>query len=188
MEAALPQEHYVDPGMFAHEREMLGLYVSDHPLAGQEALLMRHSDMGTIALKESEIKDGESVTLAGLITQVQHKVARASGNPYGQVVLEDFSGEVSIMFMGKTYLENRELLKADQTVSIRGRVQRRDEEVMLSAYSIDVLEAGREQGGGRWRTDGWAVQGVCRGEGSAGPVGHGLGVQGCTRTGRAHGF
>jgi DNA polymerase-3 subunit alpha len=133
--------------LLAHEREMLGLYVSDHPLAGQEALLMRHSDMGTIALKESEIKDGESVTLAGLITQVQHKVARASGNPYGQVVLEDFSGEISIMFMGKTYLENRELLKADQTVSIRGRIQRRDEEVMLSAYSIDVLEAGREQGG-----------------------------------------
>ena len=133
--------------LLAHEREMLGLYVSDHPLAGQEALLMRHSDMGTIALKESEIKDGESVTLAGLITQVQHKVARASGNPYGQVVLEDFSGEISIMFMGKTYLENRELLKADQTVSIRGRIQRRDEEVMLSAYSIDVLEAGREMGG-----------------------------------------
>lgn len=133
--------------LLAHEREMLGLYVSDHPLAGQEALLMRHSDMGTIALKESDIKDGESVTLAGLITQVQHKVARASGNPYGQVVLEDFSGEISIMFMGKTYLENRELLKADQTVSIRGRVQRRDEEIMLSAYSIDVLEAGREQGG-----------------------------------------
>jgi DNA polymerase-3 subunit alpha len=126
---------------------MLGLYVSDHPLAGQEALLMRHSDMGTIALKESEIKDGESVTLAGLITQVQHKVARASGNPYGQVALEDFSGEISIMFMGKTYLENRELLKADQTVSIRGRIQRRDEEIMLSAYSIDVLEAGREMGG-----------------------------------------
>jgi DNA polymerase-3 subunit alpha len=133
--------------LLAHEREMLGLYVSDHPLAGQEALLMRNSDMGTIALKESEIKDGESVTLAGLITQVQHKVARASGNPYGQVVLEDFSGEISIMFMGKTYLENRELLKADQTVSIRGRIQRRDEEIMLSAYSIDVLEAGREMGG-----------------------------------------
>ena len=65
--------------LLAHEREMLGLYVSDHPLAGQEALLMRHSDMGTIALKESEIKDGESVTLAGLITQVKHKGARTSG-------------------------------------------------------------------------------------------------------------
>ena len=133
--------------LLAHEREMLGLYVSDHPLAGQETLLMRHSDMGTLALKESQIKDGETVTIAGLITQVQHKVARTSGNPYGQVVLEDFSGEVSIMFMGKTYLENKELLRADQTVSIRGRVSRRDEEVMLQAFSIDVLEAGREQGG-----------------------------------------
>ncbi|MEY3966679.1 MAG: polymerase subunit alpha [Actinomycetota bacterium] len=133
--------------LLAHEREMLGLYVSDHPLAGQEALLLRHSDMGTIALKESAIKDGETVTIAGLITQVQHKVARTSGNPYGQVVVEDFSGEISIMFMGKTYLENKELLRADQTVSVRGRVSRRDEEIMLQAFSIEVLEAGREQGG-----------------------------------------
>jgi DNA polymerase-3 subunit alpha len=103
--------------------------------------------MGTIALKESAIKDGETVTIAGLITQVQHKVARTSGNPYGQVVVEDFSGEISIMFMGKTYLENKELLRADQTVSVRGRVSRRDEEIMLQAFSIEVLEAGREQGG-----------------------------------------
>jgi DNA polymerase-3 subunit alpha len=133
--------------LLAHEREMLGLYVSDHPLAGQEALLLRHSDMGTITLKESSIGDGETVTVAGLITQVQHKVARTSGNPYGQVVLEDFSGEIQIMFMGKTYLEHKELLRADQTVSIRGRVSRRDEEITLQAFSIDVLEAGREQGG-----------------------------------------
>ena len=133
--------------LLAHEREMLGLYVSDHPLAGMETLLMRHSDMGVIALRESQIADGETITLAGLITQVAHKVARTSGNPYGQVTLEDFSGEISIMFMGKTYLENRELLANDQTVSIRGRVSRRDEEIMLQAFSIDVLESGREQGG-----------------------------------------
>ena len=133
--------------LLANEREMLGLYVSDHPLAGQESLLMRHSDMGTIALKESDIQDGETVTLAGLITQVQHKVARSSGNQYGQVTLEDFSGEINIMFMGKTYLSNREFLLADQTVSVRGRISRRDEEIMIQAYSIDVLDSGREDGG-----------------------------------------
>mgnify|MGYP001027066526 FL=1 len=133
--------------LLAHEREMLGLYVSDHPLAGQEAMLMQHSDMGTIALKQSDIQDGETVSLAGLITQVQHKVARTSGNQYAQVTLEDFSGEISIMFMGKTYLQNREFLVADQTVAVRGRVSRRDEEMTMQAYSIDVLEAGREQGG-----------------------------------------
>jgi DNA polymerase-3 subunit alpha len=133
--------------LLAHEREMLGLYVSDHPLAGQESMLMRNSDMATIALKQSDIQDGETVTLAGLITQVQHKVARSSGNQYGQITLEDFSGEISIMFMGKTYLANRDNLVADQTVSVRGRVSRRDEEMMMQAYSIDVLDAGREQGG-----------------------------------------
>ncbi len=133
--------------LLSHEREMLGLYVSDHPLAGMESMLMRHSDMGVIALRETQLKDGEMVTIAGLITQVAHKVARASGNPYGQITLEDFSGEISIMFMGKTYLENRELLTADQTVAIRGRISRRDEEVNLQAFSIEVLDAGREQGG-----------------------------------------
>jgi DNA polymerase-3 subunit alpha len=133
--------------LLSHEREMLGLYVSDHPLAGMEADLMRHSDIGSAALRESEIADGESITLAGLITQVQHKIARSSGNPYGQLTLEDFSGEIAVMFMGKTYQEFRELMVEDSTVTIRGRVSRRDDEVVLQGYSIEVLEAGREQGG-----------------------------------------
>ena len=133
--------------LLSHEREMLGLYVSDHPLAGMEAELMRHSDMGTAALRETDISDGETVTIAGLITQVQHRIARASGNQYAQLTVEDFSGEVSVMFMGKTYQQNRELLEADRTVTIRGRLSRRDEEVVLQAYSIEQLEAGRENGG-----------------------------------------
>ena len=51
--------------LLANERDMLGLYVSDHPLAGQESMLMRNSDMGTIALKQSDIQDGETVTSGG---------------------------------------------------------------------------------------------------------------------------
>jgi DNA polymerase-3 subunit alpha len=133
--------------LLAHEREMLGLYVSDHPLAGQESMIARNSDMTIAALRESSIADGETVTVAGLITQVQHRVARSSGNPYGQVTVEDFTGEIQIMFMGKTYLENKELLVPDQTVSIRGRISRRDEEVQLQVFSLEVLDAGREQGG-----------------------------------------
>jgi DNA polymerase-3 subunit alpha len=133
--------------LLAHEREMLGLYVSDHPLAGQESMIARHSDMTIAALRESSIADGEIVTVAGLITQVQHRVARSSGNPYGQVTVEDFTGEIQLMFMGKTYLENKELLFPDQTVSIRGRISRRDEEVQLQVFSLDVLDAGRELGG-----------------------------------------
>ncbi len=133
--------------LLAHEREMLGLYVSDHPLAGMEAELMRFSDMGAAALRDSDIADGEIITLAGLITQVQHRIARSSGNQYAQVTLEDFSGEISIMFMGKTYQEYRDLLTEDQTVTVRGRVSRRDEEVVLQGFSIETIDPGRDRGG-----------------------------------------
>ena len=133
--------------LLAHEREMLGLYVSDHPLAGMEATLLKHSDWQSSALKESTLKDGEVVSVAGLITQVQHRVARASGNPYGQITLEDFSGDIPIMLMGKVYSEHRHLLEPDKVVSVRGRVSRRDEALSLHAVSVETLDAGRELGG-----------------------------------------
>jgi len=133
--------------LLAHEREMLGLYVSDHPLAGLESLLAQHSDLSVASLRSSAAKDGEIISVAGLITQVQHRVARSSGNPYGAVTLEDFTGELNVMVMGKTYVENRELLKPDQTVSVRGRVSHRDEEIGLQAFDFQVLDIGRTQGG-----------------------------------------
>lgn len=133
--------------LLAHEREMLGLYVSDHPLAGMEAELMRFSDMGAAALRDSDLADGETVTLAGLITQVQHRIARSSGNQYAQLTLEDFSGEISVMFMGKTYQQYRELLVEDLTVTIRGRITRRDEEIVLQGFSIETIDPGRDRGG-----------------------------------------
>ena len=52
--------------------------------------------------------EGERVTVAGLITSVQHRVAKQSGNPYGMITVEDFNGEVTVMFMGKTYTEFQE--------------------------------------------------------------------------------
>lgn len=125
----------------AYERDMLGLYVSDHPLAGREAQLARYSEqsIGQVASAEN-IKDGETVTIAGLITSVQHKVARASGNPYGAVTLEDFDGEINVMLMGKTYAEFGRNLVADQVVVVRGRISQRDDGNSLNAYSIETIE------------------------------------------------
>ncbi|MCT7009313.1 hypothetical protein M1749_23500, partial [Salmonella enterica subsp. enterica serovar Oranienburg] len=82
------------------------LYVSDHPLAGLEIPLAKHASIGIHDLLASEdIDDGAQVTVAGLVTSVQHRVAKASGNPYGMITVEDFNGEVTVMFMGKTYTE-----------------------------------------------------------------------------------
>jgi DNA polymerase III alpha subunit len=72
------------------EREMLGLYVSDHPLAGLEIPLALEADLSIAELLSSDKDDGEVLTISGLITAVNHRVARSNGNPYAQVTIEDF--------------------------------------------------------------------------------------------------
>ncbi|MES1170304.1 MAG: DNA polymerase III subunit alpha, partial [Leifsonia sp.] len=90
----------------AFERDMLGLYVSDHPLAGLELQLAKLASTSIADLVGSDnIQDGETVTIAGLVTSVQHRVAKASGNQYGMITVEDFGGEMTVMFMGKAYQE-----------------------------------------------------------------------------------
>lgn len=127
----------------AFEREMLGLYVSDHPLAGLEIALAKHASTSIHDLLSSEdVDDGDQVTVAGLVTSVQHRVAKASGNPYGMITVEDFNGEVTVMFMGKTYTEFASMLVADSILVVRGRVSRRDDGLNLHAQSAFAPDLG----------------------------------------------
>lgn len=125
----------------AYEREMLGLYVSDHPLAGREAQIARFSEISLADLQENErLQDGQVLTIAGLVTSVEHKVARNTGNPYAIVSVEDLDSEVTVMLMGKTYTEYGRSLNSDQIVMIRGRVSQRDDSKNINAQRIDIIE------------------------------------------------
>ncbi|WP_417562804.1 DNA polymerase III subunit alpha [Microbacterium sp.] len=127
----------------AFEREMLGLYVSDHPLAGLEIPLAKHASTNIHDLLSNEdMRDGDQVTIAGLVTSVQHRVAKQSGNPYGMITVEDFDGEVTVMFMGKTYTEFQLMLQADSILVVRGRVSRRDDGLNLHAQSCFAPDLG----------------------------------------------
>ncbi|WP_409264098.1 DNA polymerase III subunit alpha [Microbacterium aquimaris] len=127
----------------AFERDMLGLYVSDHPLAGLEIPLAKHASISIHDLLASEeLQDGDQVTVAGLLTSVQHRVAKSSGNPYGMVTVEDFDGEVTVMFMGKTYTEFQSMLQPDSILVVRGRVSRRDDGLNLHAQAAFVPDLG----------------------------------------------
>ena len=127
----------------AFEREMLGLYVSDHPLAGLEVPLAKHRTITISALLASEdLQDGDQVTVAGLVTSAQHRVAKSSGNPYGMITIEDFEGEVTAMFMGKTYTEFQPVLQQDAIMVVRGRVSRRDDGLNLHAQSAFTPDVG----------------------------------------------
>jgi DNA polymerase-3 subunit alpha len=128
----------------AFERDMLGLYVSDHPLAGLEMPLAKHRTVTINDLINAEdLEDGLQVTIAGLVTTAQHRVAKSSGNPYGMITIEDFEAEVTVMFMGKTYQEFQPILVQDSILVVRGRVSKRDDGLNIhaqGAFAPDIAD------------------------------------------------
>ena len=122
------------------EREMLGLYVSDHPLSGMSAVLNKLRDMSIAQLVEhARSMDGErqTVTLAGLITNVDRKVSR-KGNPWALVTIEDLESSIQCLFFGKVYEAHSQQLLLDTVVTIRGQVEVRDAVVTIRAVDLDV--------------------------------------------------
>jgi len=133
----------------AFEREMLGLYVSDHPLAGLEVPLAKLADASITDVLGGDVAgDGEHVTVAGLITSVQHRVARNSGNQYGIISIEDFGASIDVMFLGKAYQEFAPALENDAIVVVRGRVSMRDDGMNLHASSLSTPDLGQGLGTG----------------------------------------
>ncbi|WBL18124.1 DNA polymerase III subunit alpha [Citricoccus sp. NR2] len=132
------------------EREMLGLYVSDHPLQGTEGILSQHADHSvTSVLSEDGPADGSSVTIAGLITTLERRIAKASGNAYARCEIEDLAGSMDVMFFGQVYAPIATLLAEDLVVAVRGRVQRRDDgSVVLSAQELTLIDTTAEGGNG----------------------------------------
>ena len=123
------------------EREMLGLYISDHPLRGAEDRIRLAATESIASFNaRSNFEDTEPVTLAGLITAVEVKTARASGNIYANVTIEDLDSEVTMMIFSKTYQQFAEILKVDSIVAIRGRMRPRDDGFSLNVNDIVVLE------------------------------------------------
>ena len=120
------------------EREMLGLYVSDHPLAGIEHVLTAAADVPIATLLADEQRpDGSTVTVAGLVTSLQRRLSK-QGNPWASVVLEDMESSVEVMFFGETYQSYSTVLAEDAVLVIRGRVRRRDETMQLQAIEVSV--------------------------------------------------
>ena len=133
----------------AFEREMLGLYVSDHPLQGLDGVLAQHADVQiTRVLDDDGPADGAIVTIAGLITTLERRIAKSSGNAYARCEIEDLGGSMDVMFFGQVYAPIAMMLAEDLVVAVKGRVQRRDDgSVSLSAMELTIPELSDGPGG-----------------------------------------
>ena len=130
----------------AFEREMLGLYVSDHPLLGIEHILAQLADTEISALREDEENTPQNVTIAGLITSLNRKTTK-NGNLWAIATVEDLGGSIEVMFFPQTYQTVSTMLAPDTVVTVRGKVNRRDGETTIYAQEMtlpDVSSATHE--------------------------------------------
>ncbi len=134
---AIPTEDFDKKRRLVFEKEMLGLYVSDHPLLGAEIALRKKTDCTIADL--SEIEDGTRRTVGGVITALQRKWTK-KGDLMAVFTLEDLQGSVEVMVFPRTMNEIGHLLADDAVVILGARVDKRDDTPKLVASDIEVFE------------------------------------------------
>jgi DNA polymerase III subunit alpha len=122
--------------LLGFEREMLGLYVSDHPLFGVEHILAGAADI-SIASLVADGGDGQNVTVAGILSAVNRRITKA-GAPWAQAVLEDLEGSIEVLFFPATYQQVGINIAEDAIVVVKGRADARDDTVKLIASDLVV--------------------------------------------------
>ena len=131
------QEEWDKSQRLAFEKEMLGQYVTDHPLMGLEAALARAADTALSALAERG--DGAAVTVAGILTKLVKKFTK-KGEPYVVTEIEDLDGTAECFFFPQVYQQYQTLLVQDAVVVVRARVDGRDESPKLVAMEVRPLD------------------------------------------------
>jgi DNA polymerase-3 subunit alpha len=126
----------------AKEKEVLGMYISGHPLARYERELSTFATATTLDLAEME--DDEPVRLGGIITHVKTTTDR-KGEQMAFVTLEDFSGSVELVVFSSIYAKKNEVIRRDAAVIVDGKVSTREEEEP-KVIAADVVSLGHAHG------------------------------------------
>src|SRR5580700_1418594 len=136
------------------EREMLGLYVSDHPLFGVEHIIARESDCSLAELMADETErprggersDAQIVKIGGILSGVQRKVTK-QGNQWAAATLEDLAGAIEVLFFPQTYQLYATSIAEDAVVVVKGKVDRRDDVPKLIAMDLTVPDLSVDESG-----------------------------------------
>ncbi len=148
LRVAIPEiDEWDKQTLLGHEREMLGLYVSDHPLTGLEHVLADAADctIGQLITDEDR-PDGSQVVICGLVTQVMRKMTK-TGNPWAIVTVEDLEGSIDVLFFPSDYQLASTLLVEDTLVTVNGRLDKSKDEPELRGRTVSAPNvAGRGVG------------------------------------------
>jgi DNA polymerase-3 subunit alpha len=161
-EVPVPDGEWDKATLLGFEREMLGLYVSDHPLLGVEHILANSTDCTVAQLLSSAADeaeravaergarggrgDSQPVTVGGILSGVQRKVTR-QGSPWAAATLEDLEGAIEVLFFPATYAGCAAHLTDDAILLVKGRLDRREDSPKLIAMEVSLPDLSASDSG-----------------------------------------
>ena len=135
---AAPAEPWPLREMLGHEKELLGFYVTGHPLEAYEG----HFDSGrltTIAVARAT-KEPASFKIGGLVSSVEKRFTKKDNRPFGIVLLEDFTGSLEVIAWDEVFTKHADVLLPDTAIMAQVKVISRDDSVRATASSFTVLK------------------------------------------------
>ncbi|WP_029107631.1 DNA polymerase III subunit alpha [Mycobacterium sp. URHD0025] len=133
----VPDEEWEDKHKLALEREMLGLYVSGHPLNGVAHLLNNQVDTQIPAILDGDVANDAQVLVGGILASVNRRVNK-NGLPWASAQLEDLTGGIEVLFFPQTYSLFGHEIADDVVVLVKAKVAARDDRIALIAHELVV--------------------------------------------------
>ena len=145
----VPEENWDRKHELALEREMLGLYVSGHPLDGFEEALDAQTDTALTTILGGEMRHGAEVTIGGIISAVDRRFSKKDGSPWAIVTVEDHHGaQVELLVFNKVYALVSSQIVEDNIILAKAHVSIRDDRMSLFCDDLKVPELGPGNGAG----------------------------------------
>src|SRR5213595_2474396 len=126
-----------DREKMSYEKELLGFYVTGHPLDAYADVIANGKYQSIASL--GELSDRSTFRVAGAITQVDKKFTRKEGKPFAVAWLEDLTGTLELVVWNELYLECAEKLLPGNVVGVRGKLDLRDESLRATAEKLCLL-------------------------------------------------
>jgi DNA polymerase-3 subunit alpha len=134
----VPTDEFEKSDLLKMEKEVLGLYVSEHPLQGIRDQLRRKADCTVGELERR--RDGEVITIGGIVSSLRHMTTKR-GDAMVFLRIEDVTGGIETVVFNTIYEKARELCTTDRILIVKGRIDRKEGETKLVALELAAFES-----------------------------------------------
>ena len=139
--SAAPAPQWSEHEKMSFEKELLGFYVTGHPLDAYAGVIAEGNYQTIASL--GELPDRSTFRLAGALTQVDKKFTKKEGKPFGVVWLEDLTGTLEVVLWNEVYVKISDALMPGRVIAIQGTLDKRDDAMRATAQKVKALTPGK---------------------------------------------